>query len=148
MQAVPGFRTTYEILTAGAGDQAVSKGNTVTMQATGVVSESGKQFWSTKDAGQQPFTYQAGVGGVITGWDQGCLGMQIGEVRQLEIPSNEGYGAKGFPAWGIPPHGDLRFEIEVLSIKGKAGDLLKIPGIQTQYKIIKPGSGRGVVSKG
>ena len=26
-----------------------------------------------------PFTYQAGVGGVIVGWDQGCLGMKIGE---------------------------------------------------------------------
>jgi hypothetical protein len=25
----------------------------------------------TKDEGQEPFTYQAGVGGVIAGWDQG-----------------------------------------------------------------------------
>ena len=33
------------------------------------VAESQKKFWSTKDAGQQPFTYKAGVGGVITGWD-------------------------------------------------------------------------------
>ena len=61
-----------------------------------------KKFWSTKDAGQKPFTYQAGVGGVIKGWDQGCLGMQIGEVRKLRIPADEGYGAGGFPAWGIP----------------------------------------------
>jgi len=46
-----------------------------------------------QDAGQKPFTYQAGVGGVITGWDQGCLGMSIGEVRNLKIPADEGYGA-------------------------------------------------------
>ena len=38
--------------------------------------------------------------GVIKGWDQGCLGMKIGEQRKLTIPGHEGYGAGGFPAWG------------------------------------------------
>ena len=46
---------------------------------------------------------------VIKGWDQGCLGMKVGEVRQLTIPADEGYGANGFPAWGIPPNGGLYF---------------------------------------
>lgn len=59
---------------------------------------------------------QAGVGGVITGWDQGCLGMQLGEERELIIPAAEGYGASGFPAWGIPPGGTLNFTIEILKI--------------------------------
>jgi len=86
------------------------------VHATGVIKESGKKFWSTKDAGQKPFTYQAGVGNVITGWDQGCLGMQLGEQRKLEIPGDEGYGARGFPAWGIPPGGTLQFTLECLSI--------------------------------
>ena len=76
-------------------------------------------FSCAEDPGQQPFTYDAGVGGVITGWDQGCLGMAVGETRKLDIPAEEGYGAGGFPAWGIPPNGGLLFEIEVLSIKGK-----------------------------
>ena len=30
-------------------------------------------------AGGGPFKYQAGVGKVIKGWDQGCLGMKVGE---------------------------------------------------------------------
>ena len=77
----------------------------------------GDRFWSTKDPGQQPFTYQAGVGKVIKGWDQGCLGMKIGEVRELIIPGDEGYGAGGFPAWGIPPNGTLYFTLECLEIK-------------------------------
>ena len=67
----------YTILTKGSG-ASVQKGNTVTVHATGVVKESGKKFWSTKDPGQQSFTYTAGVGQVITGWDQGLLGMQLG----------------------------------------------------------------------
>ena len=91
----------------------------VTVHATGTVEQTMKTFWSTKDDGQQPFTYQAGVGGVIAGWDQGCLGMRVGEVRKLRIPADEGYGQDGFPAWGIPPGGTLLFEIEVLSVEGK-----------------------------
>ena len=84
---------------------------------TGVVQESGKKFWSTKDPGQQPFSYQAGVGQVIKGWDQGLLGMKLGEERQVVIPGHEGYGDNGFPAWGIPPGGTLDFTLEVLAIK-------------------------------
>merc|ERR1712070_90017 len=94
-----------------------SKGCTATVHALGVIKESGNKFWSTKDPGQQPFTYNAGVGGVIKGWDQGCLGMKGGEVRKLMIPAEEGYGAGGFPAWGIPPKATLQFEIEVLNVK-------------------------------
>ena len=41
----------------------------------------------------------------FAGWDQGCLGMKKGEVRKLVIPADEGYGAAGFPAWGIHPGG-------------------------------------------
>ena len=33
--------------------------------------------------------------GSIKGWDQGCLGMKVGEARELIIPAHEGYGASG-----------------------------------------------------
>ncbi len=122
MEPILGYETTKQTITAGSGP-VVAKGDTVTVHATGIVEEGNKKFWSTKDPGQQPFTYQAGVGKVITGWDQGCLGMNVGETRKLRIPAHEGYGAGGFPAWGIPPGGTLLFEIEVLSIKGKGGEL-------------------------
>ena len=116
MTAIPGYQTTYEILKHGDGN-TVQKNKTVTVHATGVVKETGKKFWSTKDPGQKPFTYKAGVGAVITGWDQGLLGMQMGEERKLTIPAKEGYGVGGFPAWGIPPNGTLEFTLEVLEIK-------------------------------
>ena len=63
-------------------DEHKVDGATVTVHATGVIKETGKKFWSTKDPGQQPFTYQAGVGQVIKGWDQGLLGMQLGACHQ------------------------------------------------------------------
>ena len=116
MAEIPGYKTTREILQQGSGPE-VTKGCTATVHATGVVVQTGKKFWSTKDPGQKPFTYQAGVGKVITGWDQGCLGMQVGEARKLIIPAEEGYGAGGFPAWGIPPGGTLEFTLECLEIR-------------------------------
>ena len=94
----------------------IEKRDTITVHATGIVQQTNQKFWSTKDQGQQPFTYKAGVGAVITGWDQGLLGAKVGEHRKLSIVAAEGYGARGFPAWGIPPNGDLFFEIEILSI--------------------------------
>jgi peptidylprolyl isomerase len=43
--------------------------------------------------------------------------MKIGETAELTIPGQHGYGAGGFPAWGIKPNATLVFEIEVLSMK-------------------------------
>ena len=47
--------------------------------------------------------------------------MREGESRKLLIPGSEGYGDRGFPAWGIPPGGTLDFTIEVLSIQKSGG---------------------------
>ena len=113
---IPGFKTTFSILKDGNGAATVVKGSSVTVHATGVVVETGKKFWSTKDPGQQPFSYVAGVGQVITGWDQGLLGMTQGEERLVVIPAEEGYGEGGFPQWGIPAGGTLEFTLQVLSI--------------------------------
>merc|ERR1712048_798395 len=90
-QKIPGYDTTYDIIRTGSG-RKVEKSNQVTVHATGVVRETGKKFWSTKDPGQEPFTFKAGLGLVITGWDQGVLGMLLHEERKLIIPAHEGYG--------------------------------------------------------
>ena len=68
---------------SGGGDNAaaaamVRKGDTVTVHAIGHVEQTGAKFWNTRDPGQSPFTYQAGVGGVITGWDVGVLDKSSG----------------------------------------------------------------------
>ncbi|CAK8992406.1 unnamed protein product [Durusdinium trenchii] len=115
-QAIPGCDTVYTVLKEGAPGATVEPGDEVTVHATGLVTATKSKFWSTKDAGQQPFTYICG-GGVIKGWDMGARGMKKGEARGLRIPAGEGYGGRGFPSWGIPPNADLLFEIEVLAIK-------------------------------
>lgn len=106
-----------ELVRAGSGNTP-KRGDTITVHCTGSLNTNPpKKFWSTKDPGQKPFTFQVGLGKVIAGWDEGCLTMCQGEIAKLTIPAEKGYGRNGFPAWGIPGNADLLFEIEILSIK-------------------------------
>lgn len=115
--SIPGYMTTYERLRPGIDGKTVQHGSTVIVHAEGTVLETGKRFWSTTNPGQQPFAYKAGEGAVIIGWDQGCLGMCVGEQRKLSIPSAEGYGARGYAGWGIPPNSTLEFTLHCIDIR-------------------------------
>lgn len=58
----------YTKSTSKAGNGALpKKGDNITVHCTGIVSESGKKFWSTKDPGQEPFSFRVGMGQVIRG---------------------------------------------------------------------------------
>ncbi|KAK2662902.1 hypothetical protein Ddye_001476 [Dipteronia dyeriana] len=105
-----------QILTPGNGPKPVA-GQKVTVHCTGYGKNGdlSQKFWSTKDPGQQPFTFQIGKGSVIKGWDEGVMGMQLGETARLRCSPDYAYGTGGFPAWGIQPNSVLDFEIEVLS---------------------------------
>jgi FKBP-type peptidyl-prolyl cis-trans isomerase len=104
----------YWDITVGTGTTATA-GKTVTVHYTGWLDKGGKKFDSSVDKGQ-PFAFQLGAGQVIKGWDEGVSGMKIGGKRQLRIPPELGYGAKGFSGV-IPPNATLIFDVELLGVK-------------------------------
>jgi peptidylprolyl isomerase/FKBP-type peptidyl-prolyl cis-trans isomerase FkpA len=111
--------TTMELQTTviqeGTGE-ATKSGDKVTVNYTGTF-EDGKKFDSNVDPAfnhVQPFSFTLGAGQVIQGWDQGVLGMKVGEKRKIFIPYTLGYGENGYGP--IPPKANLIFEVEVTKI--------------------------------
>jgi peptidylprolyl isomerase len=103
-----------ETLIAGTGP-AIKDGQQATVQYVGVLFKNGKEFDTSWGAGKQPFQFALGGGQVIPGWDQGVLGMKVGERRRLTIPAPLAYGAQGSPP-KIGPNEPLIFDIDLKKI--------------------------------
>ena len=104
--------------TVGSGQEA-SAGQEVVVHYTGwlfsdtATDNKGSKFDSSVDRGQ-PFDFPLGAGHVIKGWDEGVATMKVGGRRQLIIPPDLGYGARGIGP--IPPNSTLLFDVELLGV--------------------------------
>ena len=119
VEIVPGLTMTK--LQNGYGRAAVA-GDLASVHYTGWLFDEnapdgrGKKFDSSVDRGQQ-FQFPLGARRVIRGWDEGVVGMLIGEKRELKIAPELGYGDRGAGA-AIPPGATLLFEVELLGLQG------------------------------
>lgn len=111
-----------QITVLRAGDGAVARsGDVVRVHYTGWLYDErldgrkGASFDSSLPRGE-PFAFPLGRGVVIRGWDEGVVGMKVGEVRELAIPADLGYGRQG-AGRVIPPHQPLLFEVELLAVE-------------------------------
>lgn len=100
----------------GKGDK-VKKGQKVTVQYTGWLwDDSSKPFDSSWDRGE-PFSFNAGAGEVIAGWDEGVVGQKVGSQILLIVPADKGYGEAGSPP-NIPGGATLVFVVDILAAVG------------------------------
>jgi FKBP-type peptidyl-prolyl cis-trans isomerase FkpA len=97
----------------GTGKEA-TVGRNVSVHYTGWLTN-GKKFDSSRDR-DEPFDFVLGAHQVITGWDEGVVGMKVGGKRQLRIPPAAGYGTRGAPPV-IPPNATLVFDVELLEVR-------------------------------
>jgi peptidylprolyl isomerase len=107
----PSKLVTKELIT-GTGPEAKA-GEQVTVNYVGVLYKGGKVFdasWKRNET----FPFALGKGQVIPGWDQGIVGMKVGGRRELIIPAELAYGAKGSPPT-IPPNSALVFVVDLLA---------------------------------
>ena len=105
-------------LRAGGGAEAAA-GNVLTVSYTGWLYDASKTDQKglvfDSSVGVTPFSFTLGAGQVIPGWDQGLVGLRVGGVRRLVIPSSLAYG--GVRTFAIPPFATLLFEVELLEVQ-------------------------------
>ena len=100
--------------------EKIKDGNHISMHYTGSIHESsatgekGKEFDSSRKKGRT-FDFTVGAGHVITGWDEGLIGLCVGAKAHLIIPPDMAYGETG-RGKVIPGGATLYFDVEVVSI--------------------------------
>jgi len=119
-----------QIVTMFKPDECTQKtqaGDTISVHYTGRLTD-GRIFDSSIEAKREPLQFEIGKGRVIPGWEQGLLGMCVGEKRQLTIPPELAYGKAG--AGGvIPPDATLTFETELVAIS-------RAPGVEEAEAVV------------
>jgi len=100
-----------EDIVVGTGPE-VKVGNQVTVHYRGWLTN-GQVFDESYGRGE-PFSFTPGQRRVITGWEEGTIGMQVGGKRRLVVPPVAGYGSS--PVGKIPANSVLVFDIELVAV--------------------------------
>ena len=103
----------YKIDKKGKGAKAIV-GDTVSVHYTGTLAN-GKKFDSSLDRGQ-PLQVVLGETPLVPGFTEGLTLLNKGSKATLIMPSDLGYGERGYPGV-IPPNSVIIFEVEIVDIK-------------------------------
>ncbi len=98
-------------------EQIAKNGDLLVMNYTGRLTN-GTVFDSNVDPKfnhVQPFEFTLGAGQVIAGWDEGLVGMKVGEKKTLTIAPEKAYGDRAMGP--IPANSTLIFDVELVAIK-------------------------------
>ena len=101
-----------EIIKESTINRFASTGDLVSVHYTGTLLN-GEVFDSSVER-ETPFKFELGAGRVMSGWEQGVLGMRLGEIRKITLAPDLAYGERDYGS--IPGNSTLVFEIELLDL--------------------------------
>lgn len=93
------------------GGRAAARGDRLNVRYTAVTTNSRGEWYEFDQKNSMHFAL--GAGEVISGWDEGLVGMRIRGKRRLIVPPELGYGARG--AGPVLPNATLIFEVTLLN---------------------------------
>jgi peptidylprolyl isomerase len=106
----------------------VKRGDNVKVHYTGKLDD-GTVFDSS--VGKEPLEFAVGSGQVIQGFEEGVVGMKVGESKVVHIPMEKAYGERNdeiviqAPIEQVPP--DLNPELGMrLEMGGAKGEILRV----------------------
>ena len=88
----------------------------INVETKNICDAKGKEFDSSLKRGM-PFETALGQGMVISGWEEGLIGMKEDGKRCLVIPPSMGYGNRAVGNGIIPANSTLIFEIILLGVR-------------------------------
>ncbi|KAI9344313.1 hypothetical protein BDR26DRAFT_1006019 [Obelidium mucronatum] len=93
------------------------KGDKISIHYDAALLSGGAVFDSTRAPHDRPFQFTLGKQETIAGLEKGVADMCVGETRRVSIPSQLGFGEKGWNGL-VPPNTDLVYNIELLAFLG------------------------------
>ncbi len=94
----------------------VKKGDKIKVHYKGTLTD-GTVFDSSE--GREPLEFTAGSGMVIPGFDEGVMGMEVGDKKRIEIPVDQAYGQSvpeniiKFPKSNVPEDMELEVGMQI-----------------------------------
>ena len=114
------------------------QGHVVRVHYTGRLTD-GTQFDSSE--GREPLEFTVGAGQMIKGFDDGVVGMNVGDKKILNIPATEAYGERDeqavieFPASNIPA--DMKLEPGMqLTLRNQYGQPVPVVVLEVQAEVV------------
>jgi peptidylprolyl isomerase len=114
------------------------QGDVVRVHYTGRLTD-GTQFDSSE--GREPLEFTVGAGQMIKGFDDGVVGMNVGDKKILNIAASEAYGERDeqaiieFPAANIPA--DMKLEPGMqLTLRNQYGQPVPVVVLEVQAEVV------------
>jgi FKBP-type peptidyl-prolyl cis-trans isomerase 2 len=98
--------------------KTVQRGDLVRLHYRGTL-EDDSVFDSSE--GREPLSFEAGAGDVIEGFDDGVMGMRVGQRKRIVIPPEAGYG---------PWKPELLTQVD----RSALGDAVVVPGMNVRVR--------------